>query len=120
MREFELAAKEASEVGEMLPSARPVEFKMNGRVIKAHPPANSGPIGYLMAMQSRDADPSEQAYAVLTFITSLMEEEDSAWVRRGLATGEVDFDLLFEVFQWLVEEWSARPTSSPQDSSMRR
>lgn len=120
MREFKVAAKEATDIQEVLPSGKPITFKINNREVTASPPPNSGPFAYLTAMQAQDADPSDTAYAMLQFITSLMSDTDASFVRNSLAVGELDFSTLGDVFTWLVEEWSARPTTSPRGSSSRR
>jgi hypothetical protein len=113
MREFTMAAQRADEVAELLPGARPLEFKMLGRTMTATPPSNTGPVAYLMAMQSSDADESDQAFAVVRFFSSLLGQKDGRRVRAALATGEIDLDTLMEVFAYLMQEWSARPTGPP-------
>jgi hypothetical protein len=120
VREFKRAARDARDIAEVLPGGRPIKFLILDREVTASPPPNSGPIGYLVAMQSQDADAGDQAFAVLQFLTSLMAEEDSQFVRRALAVGDIDFEVLFEVFEYLMEEWSHRPTASPSGSSPRR
>lgn len=121
LKEFKTAAETAAhDIDDLLPGGRPLKFRLNSREMVATPPPNSGPFGYLIAMQADDADPSDAAYATLQFVTSLLDQEDAQFVRKSLSTGELDFETLGELFTWLIEEWSARPTTPPRASSSRR
>lgn len=118
MREFTLAAEEASaELEEMFPSRKQIAFKIAGQEIKAHPPTNSGPIFRFM-MHSSDAVSAASAFRQL--LPQIMDEDGAKIIDEGLRDAQISQGMLMDVISYLIEEWSARPTTSPRGSSSRR
>jgi hypothetical protein len=119
MREFKLAT-EASSMDDDLPGARPLEITVGDRVMVMNPPPNSGPFAYLMAMLADETSVTTKAYAVLRVLSGLTDEDSAKYLRDGLADAVFGFELLLEVYQYLMEEWTARPTMQPPASSRRQ
>lgn len=120
MREYLLSADAASEVTDVLPNAKQVHIKVDGKELTVNPPPNSGPLVYMVAMQAEDVAVEDQTHSVLELFRALMSEEDARFIRGSLASGRVNLELLSRIVRDLLEEWSARPTKSPRGSSSRR
>lgn len=114
MKEFRSHAKEA-----VLENPVPITFMWDERELTIHPP-NSGQIALFMASQTEDVELADQASAVLNFLQSGMDEEDRQWFRRHLQEGGTTIADITEVMEWLIEQWSLRPTTSSSGSSSRR
>jgi hypothetical protein len=117
VREFKLAAQTAA--SEMLANPVPAKFKMDGREVHIEAPS-SGQLAYLLAMQADTVDGPEQIAAVFDFLKNLMDHEDYVWLTGLLKSGSLSMELLMEVIEYLVEEWTTVPTSPASASPSSR
>jgi len=86
-----------------------IQFMWDDIPFTAHPPT-TGQLVLLMATDT-DGPHSVLLRAVLEFMEGLLDEDDFAMLREHIREGG-DIDTLGEIMEWLVAEWSARPTKS--------
>jgi len=79
----------------------------------AHPPT-TGQMALFFAHQLDAGTGSIRA--MFDLLSDVLEPADYRIIERQLRTG-VDVAVIIEIVRYLVEEWSARPTMSPPDSS---
>lgn len=96
--------------------AAPLEFDLDGETFTAYPPTG-GQLAIVMASMGRHSDASEKIVGVIDFLDSILEEEGQARIRERLLDRNDPFDLdnIEEILNYLVGEWSARPTKQPSD-----
>lgn len=116
MREFTTAAAEQHEesLGE------PITVKIDGHEVTFNG-ASTGQISMLAAMMA--ADEMEMMSTVINlFFGLLAEEADRIRFRKRLFKRDDPFGPadVMEIVMGLVEEWTARPTQAPSDSSSQR
>lgn len=115
MREFVTAVKEVVEeegqVGDL-------EFKVDGREITAHRPKD-GQIAMLMVSMGRHRSEMESTVGVIDFFVEVLDEESHAYIVDKLLdrTDEFGLEEVSEIMQWMIEEWTARPTKRPSVST---
>ena len=112
MKEFRNSAREST-----LENPVPVEFAIEGIQFEAHPPS-SGQVTLMMASQA-DGDPIEISKGLLEFLLAILGDEQYITFENGLKSGEIQMELVMEIVEWLVEQWSNRPTTSASASSQR-
>lgn len=96
-----------------------VEFKLDGRVLRAYSPT-PGQLTYLLAATGR-GQTQEQRYAgIVNMMFECLRDEDKDYFEGRLLTKNrrerLSLTQLEEIFEYLTEEWFARPTKSPSDS----
>ena len=114
MKEFVRSAKqEDSPVGD-----EPLQFTVGGDVFTVYPPTTAM-FALFMASQSDTREPTDQIAGLVDFLDNMLSPEDRIMFRQRLLDREhpLEFSMLEDIVGWLVEEWSARPTKSQQDSS---
>lgn len=116
MREFKTAAKTAG--SEMLTNPVAAKVSIDGTEIEIQAPS-SGQLAYLLAMQADSVAPPEQMASVFDFLKALMDPEDYEWLTGLIKSGEMSMELLMEIIEYLVEEWTTVPTMSAPVSSSR-
>jgi hypothetical protein len=116
VREFKTAAKTAS--SEMLTNPVPAKVAIDGTEVEIQAPT-SGQLAYLLAMQADSVAPPEQMASVFDFLKALMDPEDYDWLTGLLKSGDMSMELLMEVIEYLVEEWTTVPTTPAPVSSSR-
>lgn len=116
MREFTTAAKAAETDTDR--EADAIEFPLDGHMLKAYRPG-SGQFGVLMAMTNKHASSNEAVAGIITFFCSMLDEDSNTHVINRLLDNRdpLGVEDCQEIMMALVEEWSARPTQSPSDSS---
>lgn len=76
-----------------------------------------GPLALMIA--SINTDSSENPIgAALAFLDTTMSQADYRFIRKALRENRVDFDMLMDMIQDMVETWSTFPTK-PQRGSTR-
>lgn len=113
MREFTSSAKRAS----MVENDTPIEFMLNGETLVATTPG-SGQIGYFLATQA-SGDAADVAKAMLELMAAILGPDQYPWFESGLKDGSIDLELVMEMIEYFIEEWSTTPTRPASVSSRR-
>lgn len=116
MRQFTTAGKHHS--NEAFEGAEPITFKVDDDTFTAYPPTPTQ-FAYFMAAQAEHKTDSDHIAGVIDFFDGMLDEEDRRLFRRRLLDRDdtMEFEIVQEITQSLVEEWSARPTSPSSESS---
>lgn len=117
MREFFTAAKDQLGEVEVDPDSQ-VTFKHDGTEVTFNKPSN-GQFALMLSMGNRKMDMAQ----IGNFIALLIELGDHAtqrYLQGRLLDRDDKFDIeseggIFDLWEALVEEWSARPTRQPSD-----
>jgi hypothetical protein len=113
MKEFSTALKAVTEDPEA-----PLEFKIDGQTVSAYRPTD-GQIAVLMASLGRHTAESTKVAGVIDFFVATLDDESYNYVVNRLLSRDDPLDLepIQEVIEWLIEEWSGRPTPKPSGST---
>lgn len=113
MKEFSTAIRDAVESPEA-----PMEFKIDGQVIRAYRPTD-GQIAMLMAALGRHTSESTKIAGVVDFFVATLDDDGYNYVTNRLLSREdaLEMDQIQEVIEWMIEEWSGRPTQQPSAST---
>lgn len=98
-------------------SDEPITFTLYGETIRCKSAMQGRSLIDFIAQSSQD-DPSSAARAVLSFFDQAVVEEDHDTFNR-ITTGTetiVPMDTLSEIMDWLVEQYTGRPTEPPTPS----
>lgn len=98
--------------------AEPVTFMIDEDEYTAHPPKTSQ-LAYFMVTQARNRDVTDNVAGIVDFLDGLLEDQDQKRLRERLLNRDdpLDFDIIEDVVEMLVEEWTERPTRAASDSS---
>lgn len=104
--------------GTKLSDYEPLNFEVGGQVFECKPAIQ----GSVLLEFVRDADSDsggDSARALYNFLESSMTPEEYKKLQDVLRDPEIiiSIELIGEIVSWLVEEYSARPTTRPEDSS---
>lgn len=107
MKEFTTAAEAAVNDEETL------EFKIDDRVVTSYRPTD-GQLAMLMASLGRHTATTVKVAGVIDFFVTILDDESYDYVVSRLLSREdpLGMDQVQEVIEWLIEEWSGRPTQS--------
>lgn len=96
----------------------PLEFDLNEEHFKCKP-AIQGSVLLEFVRDAAGDDGADSAKALYNFLESAMDEEEYKRLQEVLHNPDVmiDITLIGEIVSWLVEEYSERPTTPPEDSS---
>lgn len=99
----------------------PIDIKVLGREISVGYP-DSGQLTYLGMLLASEGDWLERAGGLMNFVVNLMNDDDRKFIRGALLDRRVPFgaEEIEEIIEYLMEEWSARPTEPPADSRSSR
>lgn len=108
MKEFNTAVKEvaAGDIDEG------IEFKIDDRTLVAYKPSD-GQLAMLMASLGRGSSETDSIAGVINFFVKVLSREGAQYIESRLLDREdTGFELaqVEEIMEWLVEEWSGRPT----------
>jgi len=119
MRQFSTAGKQTSE--ETFEGAEPLTFVLDDFEYTALPPTPAQ-FAVFMSTQAESRDVSDRVAGVIDFFDGLLTEEARRTFRKRLLDRDdpFDFDMVQEIMEWLVEEWSARPTQPSSGSVASR
>lgn len=81
---------------------------------------DSGQLAVMLAMRNRAGENVDTAEVLIEFMFEIMEDETHRYFRSRLMARKDPFGLegeggLFEIFEYLAEEWSGKDSKSPQD-----
>lgn len=114
MSSFEIAVNEVVDPQEW------IDFKVGGQDCKAMAQPTGGQIAYVTLYMHKAKRDQTQAGALLNFLDSLLEDESQEYIMDLLLDPKNDFDIekLMSILEWLMEQWTARPTVPSSDSSL--
>lgn len=118
MREFSTAVKRAQrEAAEDQPEEA-IEFKVDGETLRAFPPSE-GQFAMIASVMTDYARTSDQIAATINFVFGLLDDDSRVHLKRRLFDREDPFgtDEVMEIMDYLIEEWSGRPTERPSGST---
>lgn len=97
-----------------------VEFKLDGRLMKAYTPT-SGQLVMLNAGLGRGQTDDQRFATILNFMFGCLEDADKDHLESRLLDRSkrhrMNLDQLEEIFEYLMEEWFGRPTKPSTDSA---
>jgi hypothetical protein len=95
----------------------PLSFKLHGEEFFCHK-SLQGKVLLDMVAQSKNEDASNVSETITNFFSKALVEESYTRFNQLLTHPEkiVSIDSLGEITAWLVEEYSGRPTSGPEQS----
>lgn len=104
--------------GTKISDFEPLEFELNGEHFSCKP-AVQGSVLLEFVRDAAGEDGADSARALYNFLESSMETAEYERLSTLLHDPEViiDIALIGEIVSWLVEEYSERPTTPPEDSS---
>lgn len=116
MKEFTTAARRSAPTA--IDGAEPITFTVDGEEYTAYPPT-PGQLALLISAQAKNREPEESIASIIDFLDGILDENAQAMFRKRILDREdpFDFDTVETIMEGLIEEWSARPTSSPSASS---
>lgn len=111
MKEFVTALQQSEEEQDS------ITFKIDKREIKAYRPTAAQ---YAIAMSAlgRRNNTGQKLAAIIDFFVEVLDEESQIYVENRLLdrTDPFGLDDVDAILEWMIEEWSARPTEQPSDS----
>lgn len=117
MKEFVTAVEDSVKD---LESEDYVEFKLDGRVMRAYTP-HSGQLTFMLAAMGRGQTDDKRFAAIINIMMESLRPEDQDYLEERLLTRDprkrVPEAQIQEIFEYLTEEWFARPTQPASDSA---
>lgn len=116
MKEFTTAAKK--EIAADSGAEDAVTFKIDDEEIKAFRPSESQFILFMAAV-GMGSTGTDGVAGVVNFLLSTLDAPSKSYIAGRLLDRDDPFgmDELQEIMEYLVEEWSGRPTESPSGSA---
>lgn len=116
MKEFYTAAKDT--LGDV-DEEDLITFKHDEKEVSFYQPS-AGQLAIMMNVVNSSRRDPQIAGSFIQLFFSMMEDETLVYFQSRLMDRKDPFDLdgeggLFEIFEGLTEEWSARPTKQPSD-----
>lgn len=121
MKEFISAVEDirAEDAGEN-PEDQYIEFKLDDRVLRAYPPTD-GQLTFMLAALGRGQSQEQRFAAIINIMLSSLRDVDQDYMESRLLSRDpktrLKVDQVEAIFEYLTEEWFARPTQSPSDSA---
>lgn len=113
MKQFSTAARRGTPG---FSNTTPVEFMWDDRTMVAQPPTT----GQLALFSARQAEGGLGGIrSMFELLASILDEDDYRVIEKALQDG-IDLLLVTEVVQYIIGEWSGRPTSASTGSSTSR
>lgn len=95
-----------------------IDFKVDGVVCRARRPS-PGQVAYLLASMHKRAPLEQQIAGAINFCMAIMDHDSASYLSDKLLDPEDPFEIpqIQDIIEYLVEEWSGRPTEQSSDSS---
>lgn len=97
-----------------------VPFRIDGREYKAHRPSENQLL-FMMAALGRGQSDSSRMASIINLMLETLDDDDRDHLEGRLLTRDrkerLDPKIINDVFEYLTEEWFARPTKSQSDSA---
>lgn len=105
MKEFNTALKAVTE------DEAPMVFKIDGQELHAYKPTD-GQLALLLSAIGRHTNVQTRIAGVIDFFVNVMDEGSATYVTERLLsrTDPLEIEQVQEVMEWMVEEWTGRPT----------
>lgn len=96
-------------------------FKVDGRELTCFPP-EPAQLAVLMASTSRHTRISEQIAGTINFFVEVMDDDSATYLTQRLLNRTDPFGIeeVTEIMEWMIEEWTGRPTQPPSVSTRSR
>lgn len=126
--EYEAKVKELVEQGKTREEAEEavdstegiVTFKIDDHVLKAYPP-HEGQLTFMLAALGRGQSQDQRFAAIINIMMESLRAEDQDYFERRLLTRDrkdrLPMKQVEAIFEYLMEQWFARPTQPPSDSA---
>lgn len=113
IKEFTTAARDA----EISPD-EVMEFAVDGQTCRCFEPS-PGQLAILLASISSTQSWTHQVAGVINFFDAVLDDDSRTYITQRLLDRQDRFGIeeVQEIIEWMVEEWSARPTRSPSGST---
>lgn len=104
--------------GTKITDFEPLTFSLNDSEFTCHA-AVPGAVLLEFVKDAASGDGAASAKALYNFLESAMDEGEYARLQNILRDPNIiiDIEVIGEIVSWLVEEYSDRPTTRPEDSS---
>lgn len=116
MKSFSTAAMEAATDEEAPPLSFAVEGDWGREEFTANRPSD-GSLMLFAAFTVEDVEQREQMYELMRLYEKVLGKDGFRRMRDLVDDSRVSPLGLLEIFQWLMEEWTAFPTQPPRGSS---
>lgn len=96
-----------------------VEFDLDGRVMRAYRPIE-GQVIFMLAALGKGNSKESRFSSILNIMFESLREDDRDHLEGRLLTrgpNRLSMKKIESIFEYLVEEWFARPTQQPSDSA---
>lgn len=95
-----------------------LEFAVDGVLCHGYFPGE-GQLAYLLASTGRHSSAQEQIAGLINFFVAVLDDESHQYVVNRLLDRRDEFgiDQVQKIMEWMVGEWSGRPTKSPSVST---
>lgn len=97
-----------------------VEFKVDGRVMRAYMPTD-GQLTFLLAAVGRGQSKESRFAAILNIMFESLREDDKDYLEGRLLSRDpakrIPMSTVEGIFEHITEEWFARPTKQPSGSA---
>lgn len=125
-KDFETAARAATTTQEEEEAGLPftvTEKDENGNVTarvtcRCFRPGD-GQLAILMATTGRHSSQNEQIAGIINFFASVLDDDSHTYLVNRLLDRKDEFGLeqVQDIMEWMIEEWTGRPTKSPSVST---
>lgn len=121
MKEFSTATEEVALEADGTPvEEQAIEFKVDDRVLHAYQPTE-GQLTFMLAALGRGQTSDQRFAAIINIMMSALREDDQDYFEGRLLNRDpkkrLSIKTVEAIFEFLMEEWFARPTQSPSDSA---
>lgn len=121
MKEFVTAFDEAAQEAEGTPvEEQYVEFKLDGRTIRAYEPTE-GQLAFMLAAMGRGQSDDGRFAAIVNIVLSCLRSSDRDYMEARLLSRDPKERLPLKqveaIVEHLTEEWFGRPTQPQSDSA---
>lgn len=92
---------------------KPIEFELDGRTLHAYRPTE-GQLAFMLAALGRGQTSDSRTAAIINVMMESLRDDDKDWFEARLLTKDpkkrLGVKTIEAVFEYLTEEWFARPT----------
>lgn len=106
IKEFTTALKAVTE-----DETLPMVFAIDGHELAAYRPTD-GQLALLMSAVGRHTNMQTQIAGIIDFFVAVMDDDSASYVTDRLLsrTDPLGIEQVQEVMEWMIEEWTGRPT----------
>jgi len=114
----EFTSSVASHAADGTPKLPELPFLLDGEDYVMRPPKNSQ-MAYIMAAQASGRTDADRVAAMLDFLEATLVEPGRERLRTRMLDSDdpLDLDVVEQIIEWAMQEWSGRPPTSPSVSS---